>query len=38
VTTLVVIASVFAFLGIFGSWVDQQVFDTNEWTVRSSPA
>ena len=36
VTTLVVIASVFAFLGIFASWVDQQVFDTDEWTETST--
>jgi hypothetical protein len=36
VTTLVVIASVFAFLGIFASWVDQQVFDTDEWTDTST--
>jgi len=36
VTALVVVASVFAFLGIFASWIDQQVFDTDEWTDRSS--
>jgi hypothetical protein len=36
VTALVVVASVFAFLGIFASWIDQQVFDTDEWTNTST--
>jgi hypothetical protein len=35
-TALIVAASLFAFLGIFASWVDQQVFDTQEWTDTST--
>jgi hypothetical protein len=33
---LIVVASLFAFLGIFASWIDQQVFDTQEWTDTST--
>jgi hypothetical protein len=36
VTTLVVIASVIAFFGTFSAWVNQQVFDTEEWTDTST--
>jgi hypothetical protein len=32
VRVLVILASIFAFLAIFTSWVDQQVLDTNQWT------
>src|SRR4051794_17702967 len=31
IRVLVVLASILAFLAIFTSWVDQQVFDTNQW-------
>ena len=31
IRVLVILASILAFLAIFTSWVDQQVFDTNQW-------
>ena len=36
VTALVVLASVLTFLALFATWIDQQVFDTDEWTETST--
>jgi hypothetical protein len=36
VRTLVVLASFFAFLGIFTTWVDRQALDTDEWVNTST--